>query len=383
MNYLKVYAEKNSAKWFTEFKKAFKNSDLELYSFPESIIDDFGTIAGNGSVSGIQVKGEGGTLLVRPLSYNSTFDLKLFSSLIKHFAENGFRLKFAGEPISDVSVFLDSKKFIDLDSSDSFERDKRRISKVPLLKVCEGKSDSAKERLLADLMHEFTFATTPEMYPVDDKESFIWDGSAVCMSDFPEQVLFSQKSFDGKLRGLIEFDSFQETLPNLVFKDDSGIFLRSSNNLSSSDIKALNVRMEKFEAAPKPKKPEKLTISVGELEELSYEMSKTVFNGKSLEKFKNSKIKSGMSEGQLETTGLAVSAILEIAATSKGKSLEKMTAELKEKISLTKEASLAVANGFFKAAKEEPEEKEKSHNKLIYAGVGLMILVVAIKLILK
>ncbi|MCM8531902.1 MAG: hypothetical protein NE330_12125 [Lentisphaeraceae bacterium] len=383
MNYLKIYAENNSAKWFTEFKKAFKNSDLELYDLPESIIDGFGTIAGNGSVSGIQVKGEGTTLLVRPLNYSSSFDVEVFSILINYFTENGFRLEFAGEAILDSKNFLDSKSFVEKASSQYFERGNRKIPNESILKLTEKKSESTKERFLVELMHEFTLAITPEIYPVDDKQSFIWDGASVWMNAAPEQVLFSQKSFDGKLRGVIDFKSFQKTLPNLVFEDENGTFLRSSSNLSASDIKALNMKMEQFDAAPKPIKPEKLTISVGELEELSYEMSKTVFNGKSLEKFKEFKVKSGMSEGQIETTGIAVSAILEIAATSKGKSLEKMTSELKEKTSLTKEAALAVANGFFNAAKEEPEEKDKSHNKLIYIGIGIMALVVLVKLLLR
>ena len=142
--------------------------------------------------------------------------------------------------------------------------------------------------------------------------------------------------------------------------------------MGSSDFTSLNMHMEQFEGARKPAKPEKLSITVGKLEEISYGMTKAIFSGKSLQDYNESLVKNGLSQGQLEIAGLAVSSMLEIAATSNGQSLADMTVKLKEKSSLTNEAAHAVANGFFKAAKEEPGKNATSSKKLIILPVAVL-----------
>ena len=168
---------------------------------------------------------------------------------------------------------------------------------------------------------------------------------------------------------------FQKVLGSRVLSDNFGTLIPSKEELGSSDFTSLNMHMEQFEGARKPAKPEKLSITVGKLEEISYGMTKAIFSGKSLQDYNESLVKNGLSQGQLEIAGLAVSSMLEIAATSKGQSLADMTGKLKEKSSLTNEAVHAVASGFFKAAQEEPKKRESVSIMKIFVSVAFLLLI--------
>ena len=373
MNFLSIESPKNSFKWFTELKKAFDKETLDLYELPETLLEGSVTFAGKGSLSGIQMEVVENSLRVYTLSYPSEFDIRIFKALVKHFDSLDCRLMIGKEEENDLDAFFESKKYVSNDQPETLIRDDKSISLLTLQSTCVGKSKVSRDRFMIDAMHNLSMAKQVEIYPVDGKSSFIWDGAPAWVSGKLEQILFSQKAFKGKLCGVISLQEFQKVLGDRLLSDDNGTLIPSSDVLGKSDFDSMNMHMEKFEGARKPVKPEKLSITAGRLEEISYGMAKAIFSGKPLKDYNESLLKEGLSQGQLEVAGLAVSSMLEIAATSKGQSLADMTGKLKEKSSLTNEAAYAVANGFFKAAKEEPEKKKNNSGKIIFV-IGLAVI---------
>jgi hypothetical protein len=374
MNFLCVHTNKKSVNWFKEITAAWKNSGLEIYELPKTLLSKPETVAGNGSISGLQLHVVDGALRIYDLLYPSHFDRKLYASIVEHLEKGSFGFHYKNEELTNLPQYLSEESFVLKDTRCILERVDRKIKLENLLTLSSTKTSSVQENFLIEKMHHFSTAKTLAVYPIDGLESVIWNGEITWIQGELKQVLFSQKAFDGKLRGVIGIESFQKILQERVIIDDFGVLFPSVDVLGSSDYKALNVQMEQFEAMPKPVKSEALAIAAGKLQEVSYEMTRTIFSGKSLKIYSENLVKEGLSQGQIEVAALAVSAMLEIAATAKGASLVEMTEKLKAKNKLTNEAAHAVAAGFVKAAQEEPLKKSLSKKKMSVIGLVLLVI---------
>ena len=212
----------------------------------------------------------------------------------------------------------------------------------------------------------------PDVFPVDDKESAIWDGSAVWLDASVEQILFSQKAFKGRLCGQIDTADFIEAVPERVWDTGFGYVIDPKNKFSSSDFDAINVRMgEHFEKKEVKKSYGRLEIEAGKLQEISYVLARAVFNSKSIAKVTEQYEEQGISKDQMEVTTIAVSAMIEIAALNRGKSLEEMHKLLIEKTKLTQVAAKAVVDGFVQAAADTEPGQQKKTNWLLIVIFGL------------
>lgn len=236
-------------------------------------------------------------------------------------------------------------------------RDGRKIDLKPWIK--EGLSSTEQEADLLKKIKTIADAKEPDVFPIDDKLSAIWDGSPVWLAPNIDQVLFSQNYFKGKICGEIAVEKLCEILKDKVISSGHGYVLPEARKLSGEDIRNLNESLSHYEKREIKKKLEKLTIEAGKLEEISYTMSRTLFEGNSLSKITEKYISDGISKAQLEVAALAVSGMLEIAATSQGKGLDHMQSRLKDKCKLSAEAAYAVASGFVNAAKEAKPNKKK------------------------
>lgn len=236
-------------------------------------------------------------------------------------------------------------------------RDDRKIDLKPWIKT-----DLSSTEQEADLLKKINViidAKEPELFPIDEKLSAIWDGSPTWISPEVHQILFSQNYFKGKVCGEITSEKIQDILKEKIISSGHGFVLPEARKLSGADLTNLNDSLIHYEKREIKKKLEKLTIEAGKLEEISYTMSRTLFDGLSLSKITERYIKDGISKAQLEVAALAVSGMLEIAATSQGKGLDHMQKRLKDKCSLSPEAAYAVASGFVNAAKEAKPNKRR------------------------
>ncbi|MCM8526940.1 MAG: hypothetical protein NE327_10520 [Lentisphaeraceae bacterium] len=319
--------------------------------------------------------------------------LKIFLNAIP--SRKDFRLycKVIEASSKSSAVFSDSEQVDKLKKSDSFNesfadvwnsaveqkaftivRQDRKINLEPWLKLDLQATDQE-----ADLLKKISTiadAKEPEVFPIDEKLSAIWDGKPTWIGPDIEQVLFSQNYFKGKICGEINAQKLAEILDEKIISSGHGFVLPEARKLSGGDIRSLNESLIHYEKREIKKKLEKLTIEAGKLEEISYIMSRTLFEGMSLSKITEKYIKDGISKAQLEVAALAVSGMLEIAATSQGKGLDHMQNRLKDKCKLSAEAAYAVANGFVNAAKEvNPNKKKVNWMKLgiLLFSVGTVI----------
>jgi hypothetical protein len=244
--------------------------------------------------------------------------------------------------------------------------------------LCEGLSTADLERKLIDFLDKVFRAPQPEIFPIDDVDSIIWDGGCIWLPSSVKQILFSQKYFKGKLCGEIALEKFIEAVPDRIQNMGDGYLLSEGKALSASDIQAIHVRMAThFEEKKEKKVYEKLEIEVGKLQEISYVMSKCIFSSDSLTKVTEKYKEQGISQAQLEVAALAVSAMLEIAAISGGDSLDAMTKKLITKNKLTKNAAFAIVNGFVQAAGEVKSGSQKKVNwgRLLLIGAVVALIV--------
>ena len=130
---------------------------------------------------------------------------------------------------------------------------------------------------------------------------------------------------------------------------------------------------EHFEKKEVKNKYGKIEIEVGKLQEISYMLARAFLNKKSIALVSDEYEKQGVDKRQMELTAVAVSAIIEIAAFSQGKSLEEMHKELRKKTGLTAIAAKAVVDGFVQAVSDTPSLKNKTINWKALCIVGLVI----------
>jgi hypothetical protein len=267
----------------------------------------------------------------------------------------GNEIELAGGHLKDglSNQVFSSEKWPGLISQEHhFLRNGRKVSLKSLELLTAGKKGLSQVEQMAEYLHKVEVATSPEVYPIDDKESTIWNGELCWVNNQTEQILFSQKSFAGKLCGAISYESLKKAMYGRVLVGENGFLLPEMNQLSESDYAAISIQMEHFEKPQKKKINHDVKIAVGDLERIAYGMAENVFSGKSLSTYTDSLKKEGFSEEQVELASFAVSGMLEIAATSKGSSLQVMTEKLIATSKLTPEAAMAVSAGFVRAATE-------------------------------
>ena len=319
------------------------------------------------SLCGVEVLLQSNGLKIFLSSLPSRKDLRLFMKIIELSSKNKAQFSDADlvQRFSKVEEF--NSIFEELWESTIKEEsiEVTRQGRVVDLKDYAKGEGPEQEGEFVKKLNSISQAKDPEVFPVDDKESAIWDGSSIWIDSSVEQVLFSQKYFKGKICGEIDSTKIKEILAEKVCICKNGFILPEARKLSGKDIENLNSELNHYEKKEVIKKLEKLTIEVGQLEEISYSMSRALFEGSSLTKVTDKYVKNGISKAQLEVAALAVSGMLEIAATSRGASLDDMQSKLKTKCKLTNEAAYAVASGFVNAAKEaKPENKKVNWIKL-------------------
>lgn len=296
-------------------------------------------------------------------SLPSRKDFRLFCKIIELASKKG--CSFADEVTS--SKFLKSESLNQLfeglwnseSASDkiSVTRNERKMDLKPWLNNSASPSD--QESFLLKKIKALASAKEAETFPVDGKESAIWDGSSLWVNSSVKMLLFSQAYFKGKICGEIETDKLKEILADKITHAVNGFLLPEARKMSGEDIDRLNESLSHYEKKEAKQKLEKLSIEAGKLEEISYSMSRALFEGVKLSKITDRYIKDGISKAQLEVAALAVSSMLEIAATSQGESLDTMQKKLKDKCRLSVEAAFSVASGFVNAAKEAEPNKKK------------------------
>lgn len=315
------------------------------------------------SFSGVEVLLQANGLKVFLNSLPSRKDFRLYCKILEStskssstFSDDSQKEKFLKSEAFN-SNFEEIWKQEIADSSVEVIREGRKIDLKSWIR--NDLSSTAQEADLLKKIKVIVDAKEPEVFPIDEKLSAIWDGSPCWIPPCVDQILFSQNYFKGKICGEISAEQLVEILKEKIISSGHGFVLPEARKLSGGDIRSLNDSLIHYEKREVKKKLEKLTIEAGKLEEISYTMSRTIFEGLSLSKITEKYIKDGISKAQLEVAALAVSGMLEIAATSQGKGLDYMQQRLKDKCKLSAEAAYAVASGFINAAKEAKPNKKK------------------------
>ena len=374
----------NTAFSIEDWQKLITKACAETsYKLSSDIIlkkDQTCTLESTDSICGLELLLQSNGLKIFLSSLPSRKDFRLFCKIIE--AAN-----------KSYSVFDDETLKLKLLKKDDFnvnftalwegsiEQDRIVVSRcgrrVNLKKWVDNSSSAIdQESSLLKVLKSLEDAKAPDVFPVDGKDSAIWDGTGLWISSTVQMILFSQAYFKGKICGEVSAEELKSILAEKITVAENGFILPEARKLSGEDISRLNNSLQHYEKKEVEKKLENLTIEVGKLEEISYSMSRALFEGIKLSTVTDNYIKGGISKAQLEVAALAVSSMLEIAATSKGTSLDEMQKKLKVKCKLSAEAAFAVASGFVNAAKEaKPNNKKVNWVKLgiLVFAVGTLI----------
>ena len=111
MNFLCVHTNKKSVNWFKEITAAWKNSGLEIYELPKTLLSKPETVAGNGSISGLQLNVVDGALRIYDLLYPSHFDRKLYASIVEHLEKGSFGFHYKNDELTNLPQYLSEESF--------------------------------------------------------------------------------------------------------------------------------------------------------------------------------------------------------------------------------------------------------------------------------
>jgi hypothetical protein len=362
---------KNSAysqpDWLKLLERASQKLPYKFISSPNLEMNKSVFIHSSGSIGGLEILLQSNGLKIFPSALPSRKDLRFMRQLIE--AANKEKCISIDSQENEVksTAFTDEKLKAQFEGfvKKALSAEKVVVQgagrKADITSLLKGDLKvEVLERTLIDLLDKVYKSPELEVFPIDGIDSVIWDGRAIWLPPSVKQLLFNQKEFKGKLCGEISVSDFAAAVPNKIWDLGFGYLLTEAKALSTSDFDAIYVRMgEHFEQKVEKKVYEKLEIEVGKLQEISYVMSKCIFTADSLSNVTENYTTQGISKAQLEVTALAVSSMLEIAAISKGEPIEVMTKKLIAKNKLTKNAALAVINGFVQAASEVDLNKKK------------------------